>query len=152
MGIDSKVAIVAEDDAAAEEARLRLARVGIENVAGSLDGGISSWFQEGRPVQSVIQISAVDLAAWIKDHPPAPTMVDVRETSELSAGSIPGAISIPLPQLSQRLSELHKPHTVVVHCKGGYRSSIAASDLQAAGFEDVVNLTGGFDAWKLSRR
>jgi hydroxyacylglutathione hydrolase len=66
------------------------------------------------------------------------------------AGFIPGSVSIPLPQLSQRLSEIKTEGTIIVHCKGGYRSSVAASMLQSAGFPNVVNLTGGYDAWKLS--
>ncbi len=55
---------------------------------------------------------------------------------------------IPLGQLPARTGELHRDKLLVVHCKGGYRSSIAASILRRAGFRDLANLTGGFDAWR----
>jgi hydroxyacylglutathione hydrolase len=150
LGIGQKVAIVAEDDSGVAEARLRLARVGLENVAGSLGGGVAAWIQSGRPVQPLTQISALDLEDLLRHAPAADIVIDVREPAERLAGFIPGSVSIPLPQLSQRLSEIKTEGTIIVHCKGGYRSSVAASMLQSAGFPNVVNLTGGYDAWKLS--
>ena len=74
----------------------------------------------------------------------------VRADEELAGGIIPGSVSIPLPQLQKRLGEIDPDTTVLVHCKGGYRSTIAASILQAAGFPKVGNLSGGYDAWKLT--
>ncbi|HZL29119.1 MAG TPA: rhodanese-like domain-containing protein [Acidobacteriaceae bacterium] len=142
LGVGARVVIVAEDDATIHEARLRLARVGLEDVAGALT--IFAWIEAGKPVQSLDQISAVDLEDW------SGAILDVREASEHSVGTIPGAISIPLPDLRSRLSELDPVMTVLVHCKGGYRSSCAASILQASGFPAVVNLTGGYDAWQLA--
>ena len=73
--------------------------------------------------------------------------LDVRESAEHSAGAIPNSISIPLAQLESRVAELDKSKLIVVHCKGGYRSSIATSLLRRHGFEDIANLTGGYDAW-----
>jgi rhodanese-related sulfurtransferase len=58
------------------------------------------------------------------------------------------SVRIPLGQLAARTGELNRDKLVVVHCKGGYRSSIASSLLRRAGFRDIANLTGGFDAWK----
>jgi rhodanese-related sulfurtransferase len=58
------------------------------------------------------------------------------------------SVRIPLGQLQDRTSELNRNKLLVVHCKGGYRSSIATSILRRAGFRDIANLTGGFDAWK----
>jgi len=142
LGVGARVVLVAEDDTTIHEARLRLARVGLEDVAGALT--IFAWIEAGKPVQSLDQISAVDLDDW---HG---TILDVRETSERATGAIPGAISIPLPELRSRLAELDAATTVLVHCKGGYRSSCAASILQASGFSSVVNLTGGYDAWELA--
>ena len=147
LGVGARVVIVAEDDAAIHESRLRLARVGLEDVAGALEGSIFRWIDAGKPVQSLDQISAADLDGWLGDNT---TILDVREASEHASGAIPGAVSIPLPDLKGRLSELDPANTVVVHCKGGYRSSCAASILQSAGFPAVVNLTGGFDAWQLA--
>ena len=58
------------------------------------------------------------------------------------------SVRIPLGQLTARTGELNRERLLVVHCKGGYRSSIATSILRRAGFREIVNLTGGFDAWK----
>jgi rhodanese-related sulfurtransferase len=76
-------------------------------------------------------------------------LLDVRETTERKAGVIPGSTSLPLSELRQRVGEIDRDTIVCVHCKGGYRSSIATSLLQAAGISSVANVTGGYDAWQL---
>jgi glyoxylase-like metal-dependent hydrolase (beta-lactamase superfamily II)/rhodanese-related sulfurtransferase len=151
LGIDATVVLLAEDDSALEQSRVRLARVGLENVVGYVADGIFGWIQAGKPVQSIDQISVQDLSESISSDPNAFTVVDVRETSERSlAGAIPNSISIPLPDLPARLSEIKPNATVAVHCKGGYRSAIAASLLQAGGVSRVSNIVGGYDAWALT--
>jgi hydroxyacylglutathione hydrolase len=65
---------------------------------------------------------------------------------------IPGAAALPLPQLTERMSELDPARPTVVYCASGYRSSIGASVLAAAGFDDVSDLLGGYDAWKVQHR
>jgi hydroxyacylglutathione hydrolase len=65
-------------------------------------------------------------------------------------GAISGSVRIPLGQLAGRMGELDRSKLFVAHCKGGYRSSIATSLLRRAGFQDVANLIGGFDAWKVA--
>lgn len=139
------VVLLAEDPAAVQESRLRLARVGLEDVAGSIAGGIMAWIDAGREVQTLDPLAAWELDEWRQSK----LVLDVRETHERSEGFIPGSISIPLPELAQRLGELDRRAGIAVHCRGGYRSAIASSLLQAAGFEHVVNVTGGFDAWEL---
>lgn len=148
-GVEARVVLVAEDEASVRESRTRLARVGIEHVAGYLAGGIYEWIQAGKPVRPLDQISALELGPWMESQVQT-TLVDVRERSELAAGVIPGSVSIPLPELQKRLGEIDPGTTVLVHCKGGYRSSIAASILESAGFPNVGNLSGGYDAWKLT--
>jgi hydroxyacylglutathione hydrolase len=74
-------------------------------------------------------------------------IVDVRRAPEWSGGHIPGAELHSLDRLRTSLSELDRGTTLAVHCKGGYRSMIACSLLQANGFERVINVLGGFDAW-----
>ena len=76
-------------------------------------------------------------------------IVDVREDSEWNEGHIAGAIHIPLAQVESRLSELaqYKNSTVITQCRSGKRSAKAAGMLQAAGFNKVLNLTGGIVAW-----
>jgi glyoxylase-like metal-dependent hydrolase (beta-lactamase superfamily II) len=145
-GVGVQVVLVAEDEAAVRESRLRLARVGIENVAGYLGEGIFSWIRAGKSIHSVAQISAQELAL-VNENPVGTTLLDVRERSERSGGFIPGSVSIPLPELRKRLGEIDRDTMVFVHCKGGYRSSIATSILLQAGFPRVGNVTGGYDAW-----
>ena len=67
--------------------------------------------------------------------------------SELEAGTIPGAVTIPLAELVPRLDELDPDAPTVVYCAGGYRSSTAASVLRAAGFADVSDVLGGWSGW-----
>jgi rhodanese-related sulfurtransferase len=75
-------------------------------------------------------------------------VLDVRELGEVGGGAIENSLCIPLGKLKSRLAELDREKLLVVHCKGGYRSSIATSILRRAGFRDIANLIGGFDAWK----
>jgi rhodanese-related sulfurtransferase len=75
-------------------------------------------------------------------------IADVRRPAEWEEGHIAGALLLPLNQINTAIGELDPGRPVAVHCKGGYRSAIAASLLLRAGFRQVVNVTGGFDAWK----
>jgi hydroxyacylglutathione hydrolase len=160
LGVNTALILVAEDDEALRQSRTRLARVGLESVIGFLAGGIAAWAADGRELQPLIQISAQELGKWLHSESSAGVIsggvvsagivIDVRNTSERLAGAIPGSISMPLDQLQRRLSEIDGRSTVFVNCKGGYRSSIGASILQSAGFSNVVNLTGGYDAWRLA--
>jgi len=72
----------------------------------------------------------------------------VRESGEVERGGIDGSTRIPLGQLQGRTDELDRGKLWVVHCQGGYRSSVATSILRRSGFQDIANLTGGYDAWK----
>jgi hydroxyacylglutathione hydrolase len=151
LGTETTLVLVGEDNAAQDEARIRLARVGIEKVAGSLAGGILAWVDAGKTTHFIDQISALDAAQFLESNPATTTLLDVRETAErASASFIPGSISIPLPELENRLNELDREKTVLVHCQGGYRSAIAASMLDSAGFPKVANMVGGYSAWMLS--
>ncbi len=151
LGIEGvSVILVAEDEASLQESRLRLARVGIENVAGSIAGGIYGWIQAGLAVQSTDLISVRELEEWLRSGRERTTLIDVRERSERLAGYLPGSVSIPLQELQGRLDEIDRDTTVLVHCKSGYRSSIAIGILQSAGFAKVADVTGGYDAWSLT--
>lgn len=151
LGLEATVVLVSEDDAARQEAQIRLARVGIEKVAGALAGGMLAWVEAGKPAHSIGQISARDGAEWLQSEPDRTTLLDVREKSERAAnGAIPGSVSIPLPELQARLGELNRDRTILVVCRSGYRSSIASSILDSAGFPRIVNIIGGHDAWRLA--
>ncbi len=148
LGLDARLVLIAEDDAAVQESRMRLARVGVENVEGYLGGGILSWITAGKTVEFVPQVSVQELAEWRRDRPDEMTLLDVREPGERSSGFLEGSISVPLGQLPSRIGELRRDGMLFVHCKGGYRSSAASSLLQRSGFPNVANVTGGYDAWQ----
>jgi hydroxyacylglutathione hydrolase len=150
LGLDTRLIIAGEDPEHVRESQLRLARVGVENVAGYLADGVTGWIKNGFELDYIPQITAQEFVELQEQEPGGITVVDVRETPEHAGGAIDGSVSIPLGKLASRTAELDPQKLLVVHCKGGYRSSIATSILRRAGFRNVANLTGGFDAWKAS--
>jgi hydroxyacylglutathione hydrolase len=144
LGLDKDILLIAEDEDQVEESRTRLARVGIERVAGTLRGGMAQWALEERPAAEILQVPVDELsreAGHIQ-------IVDVRRQAEFDEAHIHGAKLLPLNKLESMLAQLNRDQPVAVHCKGGYRSAIAASLVQRAGFENVLNVIGGFDAWR----
>jgi len=151
IGLHKILVIVAEDDEKVEESTLRLSRVGIENVAGYLQGGVEAWEAAGLPLETTPQVSVHQL----QEHQGEWQVLDVRRIGEFRASHLPGAIHQPLDTLSKALEagelpgvDRNKP--VAVHCKGGYRSSAACGLLQAHGYREVYNVVGGLDAWTAS--
>jgi rhodanese-related sulfurtransferase len=140
--------IAGEDPEHVRESQVRLARVGVENVAGYLTDGIAGWVEAGFELEYIPQITAQEFAELRKQEPDWVLVLDVREPGELSGGVIEKSVRIPLGELRSRTAELDRERLLLVHCKGGYRSSIATSLLRRAGFRDIANLIGGFDAWK----
>ena len=129
-----------------EEARLRLARVGMETLDGYLDGGVEAWKEAGLPVATTTEMTAEELSARMKSG--GVQVLDVRREPEWDAGHIEDANWWPLDNFKVSPPELDQDAPLAVHCKSGYRSMIACSLLQRAGFRNVVNLSGGFDAWQ----
>src|SRR5262249_46964485 len=128
---------------------MRLARVGVENLVGYLADGVAGWIKSGVELDYIPQITVQDFVDLRNQEPDHIAVLDVREPAEVAAsGAIENSLCIPLGSLKTRFAELDREKLVVVHCKGGYRSSIATSILRRAGFRDIANLTGGFDAWK----
>ncbi|AQA03899.1 MBL fold metallo-hydrolase [Mycobacterium sp. MS1601] len=128
------------------EGKTRLARIGFDRVIGYLDRPFEAMFdhQEDVRVASRLTAKAFDQrAAALPDL----QVVDVRNPGEVAAGTIPGAVSIPVGQLPGRYAELDPAKPTVVYCAGGYRSSVAASVLRKNGFADVSDILGGFGAW-----
>jgi glyoxylase-like metal-dependent hydrolase (beta-lactamase superfamily II)/rhodanese-related sulfurtransferase len=148
LGLDSRLIVCGEDEDHVRESQMRLARVGIENVIGYLDEGIPGWIWRGHELEYIPQISVQELLELRDSEKDGIYVVDVREPAEAAQGAIEGSVNIPLGQLVARAAELQRDKLLVVHCKGGYRSSIATSLLRRAGFRDLANITGGFDAWK----
>ncbi|HSR07842.1 MAG TPA: rhodanese-like domain-containing protein [Bryobacteraceae bacterium] len=148
LGLDHDIIVIAEDQAAVEESRTRLARVGFERVAGYLDGGMPRWVADQMPTAQTMQITAAELKRELDEEPGSIQLVDVRRKPEWDQGHIAGALHKPLDRVAKLLDDLDRTKPVVVHCKGGYRSAIACSLIQRAGFENVANLIGGLDAWQ----
>jgi rhodanese-related sulfurtransferase len=144
MGLNARPVLVADTPDQYAEARLRLARVGIEDPRGFLQGGIAAWKQVGFPLASVPQITVQELSQRRGAHL---QVLDVRREPEWQAGHIEGAEWFPLDNFKISAPELDPSAPVAVHCQGGYRSLIACSLLQRAGLKNVMNVTGGFDAW-----
>jgi hydroxyacylglutathione hydrolase len=141
--------LIAETDAQIEEARVRLARVGIEELDGYLSGGVAAWKQSGLPLATVAQISPQELEERLSAG--KVQVLDVRREPEWDAGHVEGAAWWPLDNFRVSAPEIDHEVPLAVHCKGGYRSMIAASLLQRAGFRNVLNVIGGFDAWQQAK-
>jgi len=148
IGLETDLVLVAEDSGGVDEARVRLARVGIERVIGYLAGGMEGWKRENLVSDEVPQISVQDLDRLLRDKQEEIQLVDVRRPAEWEEGHIQSATPMPLSQLVATMGELDGGRLIAVHCQGGYRSSIATSLLQRAGFPRVLNVKGGFDAWR----
>lgn len=143
LGIHSKPVLVGDTEAQVEEARLRLARVGIEELRGYLAGGVAAWQKAGLPVLKTPQMSAQELS----EKRQKVDVLDVRREGEFQAGHIADVQWHALDNFPHGLPKIDADRTVAVHCKSGYRSMIACSLLERAGFRNVVNVAGGFDAW-----
>lgn len=141
------IVLVAEEADQVREARTRLARVGVENVAGYLAGGILEWHRAGRPLATTEQISVEELDARLREGS-AGRVLDVRRPAEWQAGHISEAIHAPLNTLAESASAMPKDQPVAAICAGGYRSSIATSILEQQGFTKVTNVVGGMAAWR----
>ena len=149
LGLSARPVLIADSPEQISEAQLRLARVGIEDVLGYLNGGVSAWKQSGFVLAELPQITAQALRDRLQAH--ASQVLDVRRESEWHAGHIEGATWWPLDNFKISPPEIDRDRPVAVHCKGGYRSMIACSLLQRAGFRNVTNVIGGFDAWQQAK-
>lgn len=138
------IVIVAEEPEAVGEAVTRLARVGIDTVAGYLDGGVAAWDRAGQPLEQVPQITVDELRGRMAE---GLRVLDVRRRGEWAAGYVPGAVHVPLERLRREMGHIDSSRPLAVICAGGYRSSAACSLLRRAGFADVQNVVGGTSAW-----
>jgi len=150
LGHDRPIIVIAEEGGE-EEAVMRLGRIGFDNVAGYLEGGMNALASREDLIERTDRITAPALAEWLAgtrvEFGPAPIVIDVRNEAEVAGGRIAGSVNIPLPHLEQRLGEIPAGRPVAVHCEGGYRSAIAASLLQRLGRRGVHDLVGGYKAW-----
>jgi hydroxyacylglutathione hydrolase len=131
------------DEGREEEVVTRLARVGYDHTLGYLKGGIRTWIEAGNEIDSMDEISPEDFAQLFDTHINI-YLLDVRRKSEYDAEHLVGAENFPLDFINLHMSELDVRKKYYLHCAGGYRSVIAASILKARGFENLVNVKGGY--------
>jgi glyoxylase-like metal-dependent hydrolase (beta-lactamase superfamily II)/rhodanese-related sulfurtransferase len=125
----------------------RLARVGYDNAIGYLKGGFESWEAAGKEVDTIKSINAETFAQIVKEDPTV-AILDVRKIGEFVAEHIPSAENLPLDFINDGMAEIDKNKTCYVHCAGGYRSMTYVSILRARGFENLIDIAGGFSAIK----
>ena len=145
--LTAAIVVIADTGAQVDESVVRLARVGIENVKGYLEGGVQSWRDAGLPVASIEQVNVAQLKEQMANSDLQ--IVDVRRPAEYENGHVPHALNAPLASLDKSLGPLplEKDKLTAVICAGGYRSSAAASLLQKHGFSNLLNVSGGTGAW-----
>jgi glyoxylase-like metal-dependent hydrolase (beta-lactamase superfamily II)/rhodanese-related sulfurtransferase len=146
VGLSARPVLVADTPEQYAEARLRLARVGIEDPRGFLQGGVAAWKQAGLTLAQIQQMTAQELHDRMQGA--STQVLDVRREGEWQAGHIESAAWFPLDNFKVSAPEIDPSVPLAVHCQGGYRSMIACSLLRRAGVENVINVIGGFDAWR----
>ncbi|MBC7308900.1 MAG: MBL fold metallo-hydrolase [Actinomycetales bacterium] len=141
--------VVIADDGGAQEVATRFARIGFDHVVGYV-GDVEELFLSDPAAVSPASRLTVAAADEALDSVEGIQLVDLRNAGELAGGMIDGAVHIPLAELRRRMGELDPTRPVLTYCAGGWRSSVGASLLRANGFEDVSDLLGGYDAWRVA--
>lgn len=144
--VKQEIIIVAEAGKE-EEVITRLARVGYDHTLGFLQGGFDAWKAEGNEWDKIPQVTADKFAEMLLNNPELPVL-DVRKNSEYESEHVVGVKNIPLDYINNQMAEINRDKTYYVHCAGGYRSMIFNSVLRARGFNNLVDVSGGFDALK----
>jgi hydroxyacylglutathione hydrolase len=117
--LDTRLIIAGEDPEHVRESQVRLARVGVENVAGYLADGVVGWIKNGFELEYIPQVTVQDFVELREQEGDRIAVLDVREQGELSGGVIEKSMRIPLGELQSRTGELDRERLLVVHCKGG---------------------------------
>lgn len=134
-----------------EEVVTRLARVGYDYCLGYLKGGIEAWKAAGKEADSIGRVSVDEMAEILNKEPNTP-LFDVRKASEYYSEHVVDAENAPLDYVNESMASIPRDKTVYIHCAGGYRSMIFASILRARGFDNLIDVRGGFKAIKESNR
>lgn len=142
-----RVVVVASTQEQSAEAALRMGRIGFDHVVAQVIGIEQALARQPEHARAASRLTAPGLAERTAGVPGL-VVVDVRNDGERKLSSIPGTVHIPLAELTRRVDELDLSQPMVVHCAGGYRSSIAASWLRSRGALDVSDLLGGIAAWQ----
>jgi rhodanese-related sulfurtransferase len=143
--IKQQILIVA-DPGREEEVVTRLSRVGYDYSIGYLDGGFDSWIKSGKETDSIESISADELSQRQQNQDV--DVIDVRKSSEYLSEHMIDATNAPLDTINESMQLLDKEKTYYIHCAGGYRSMIFTSILRARGYDNLIDVKGGFKAIK----
>jgi hydroxyacylglutathione hydrolase len=135
--------VLVNDEGDDENSRRSLARVGLDHIGGFLQSGVAAWMDAGMDFTRMTQLSTKE----VSERNPDAQILDVRSEKEWGSGHIEGATHIPLGELQHRLGELRQDADIITVCGSGYRSSLAASLLQASGFSRIASMNGGMTAW-----
>lgn len=137
--------LLVADQGTEEEALIRLARVGFENVEGFLKGGFEAWEQAGEKKDIIINVEPDELAMDIPFDDRL-TVIDVRKFGEFADGHVSEAINIPLSEMVDiaQIAQLEEDQNIYIHCGSGYRSVIAASLIKRQGYHNLRNVVGGW--------
>lgn len=138
--------LLVTDEGKEEEVITRLARVGYDFTIGYLKGGIAAWKAAGKEIDEVESISAEELFKRMEKG--EGSVIDVRKKSEYLSEHVVDVENAPLDFINDSMLKVDKNKTTFVHCAGGYRSMIFISILKARGFENLVDVDGGFKAIK----
>ncbi len=142
--------VIIADPGRESEGATRLGRIGFDHVAGFLQDGLHSLKSRPDLMATTERISAPFAAELLSSSEP-PLAVDVRAPRERDAKRIAGSLSVPLNHLVENMAKIPRDRALLVYCAGGYRSSIAASLLQSAGFQQVSEITGGIVSWEAAK-
>ena len=143
---DKQILLLTERNEDVEVAITYLHRIGFDNIAGYLCSPFKVWRNEGKSIETLGTISAIDTKKMLESKDLL--LLDVREESEWEAGHIGGAKRIYVGHLQKDADKLPKDKPIVITCTWGGRAGLAASILKRRGFEEVYNLLGGMNAWE----
>lgn len=141
--------VIVADPGQQHEAAVRLGRIGLDRVAGFLQGGMGAAETSPDLVRPSERTTARALVISLEEQD-APLVVDVRTEQEWKTGHVIGSVNIPLSEIPHRLDEIPLDREVAVICRSGYRSSMATSLLESAGYSRTMDCVGGMDAWRAS--
>jgi glyoxylase-like metal-dependent hydrolase (beta-lactamase superfamily II)/rhodanese-related sulfurtransferase len=134
--------LVVAEDGREKEVVTRLARVGYDHSIGFLKGGMTAWTRSGKETDSISSVSLKDAAQRLKTNKVG--LLDVRKPNEFRIEHVEGAENIPLDYLNENMASIRKDTSYLVHCASGYRSMIFISILKARGYDNLVDVAGGF--------
>ena len=148
-GVKQEILLVT-DEGREEESIIRLSRVGYDNTLGYLKGGFNAWKAANKDIETVDRITEEEFAEQFTTQ--QPIVIDVRKKSEFDSEHVEGITNIPLNTINQHLAEFPKDKPFILHCAGGYRSMLAASILKSRGWDNFVDVVGGFSAIKATAK